>query len=153
MPTSIPLSWSEFAERLWGLPWQSAFLLLSMAGIITSLIMIRVDHRFEVKRLRGMTRHTLAILTTGLVSVFLLLAGLLAIELRGDQLPAWTTFGIPGASGATMATIIWWNLRNRPSFTVSRFTEAVVIPLIAPIIPLFGGSLPHVWRLIRDLSV
>ena len=146
----VPGSLSEYVERLQSLPLHSVVLLLSMAAILTSLVMVRSENTFDRLKWKGLPRSAVGTLLSGLVVVFLLQLGLILIELAGKVIPPSISFAVPAVAGSVTFMLLLRELVVRPSFRVERFTTAVAIPILVPIVPFVGSHLPVIWRVLKD---
>lgn len=136
----------ELQSLLKSFPLDLVIMSLSAASIITMLIMAPWDYRFERMRLKGVPRAVLAIILSGLVALGILSFGLDAIKAARSDVPGWLDIALLATCSAGFIVVIYLHLRHRESFTFSRFTNAVVIPLAAPVIPLFG-VIQSAWSL------
>ncbi len=116
---------------------------LSAASAVTMLIMAPFDYRFERMRLKGITRAALALLLSAIVALGVLSVGLDTIKTARPDVPWWLDSALLGLCSFGFMAAIYVHLRVRQSFTLSRFTNAIVIPLATPIVPFMGvlGSL------------
>lgn len=136
----------ELQSLLKNFPLDLVVMSLSAASIITMLIMAPWDYRFERMRLKGVPRAVLAMMLSGLVALGILSFGLDAIKAASTDLPGGLDIALLATCSAGFIVVIYLHLCHRDSFTFSRFTNAVVIPLAAPVIPLFG-VIQSAWSL------
>ncbi len=129
---------TELQSLVAAFPSSLVILSLSAASLITMLIMAPVDYRFERMRLMGITRAVLAMIMTGIVALGVLSFGLDLIKTARNDIPGWIDLALLSLCSAGFILVCYMHLRHRNSFTFSRFTNAVVLPLAAPVIPFFG---------------
>lgn len=129
---------NELQSVLRTFPIELLVLSLSAASVITMLLMAPTDYRFEKMRLQGIPRAVLAMILSGVVALCILSFGLDAIKSARSDVPWWLGLALLTVCAAGFIGVIYLHLRHRETFTFSRFTNAVVIPLAAPVIPLFG---------------
>jgi hypothetical protein len=128
----------ELQSLLKSFPLDLVTLAIGSASTITTLLMAPWDLRFERVRLSGITRTALAMVLSGLVAVCVLAIGLDAIRYARSDLPGWLDLALLFTCSLGFVAVVFLHLRNRKSFTFARFTNTVVIPLMAPVMPLFG---------------
>jgi len=136
----------ELQSLLKSFPVDLVVMAFSAASLITMLIMAPWDYRFERMRLKGVTRAALAIILSGVVALGILSFGLDAIKSARNDMPSWLDLALLATCSAGFIGVVYLHLRNRDSFTFGRFTNAVVIPLAAPVIPFFG-VIQSAWSL------
>lgn len=129
---------TELQSLVANFPLSIVILSLSAASLITMLITAPIDYRFERMRLMGITRTLLAMIMTGIVALGVLSFGLDLIKTARNDIPGWIDLALLSVCSVGFMLVCYIHLRRRDSFTLSRFTNAVVIPLATPIIPFLG---------------
>lgn len=135
---------TELQSLVAAFPISLVILSLSSVSLITMLIMAPVDYRFERMRLMGITRTVLAMILTGIVALGVLSFGLDLIKTARNDIPGWIDLVLLSLCSAGFILVCYLHLRHRHSFTFARFTNAVVLPLAAPVIPFFG-LIQSIW--------
>jgi hypothetical protein len=148
--------WDSAVHQLSKLPLAQVLTLLSIAGLVTSLVMVAKDHTFAAARVRGLTQHAFDMLVSGFISLLLLQIGLFGLQMFGKGIPDWAFILVPSLAGSVTATMIYVEIKDRRSFKWNRFVNFVVIPLVVPAAPTFSAKAPqfmeYVGTLVHALS-
>jgi hypothetical protein len=134
----------EVAQRLIGG-------LVVVVGAIVSIAAIRRNQQFERLKWSGVPRTAALTLQSSLLVVVLLGAGLGLIgALKGD-VPEWASTGIPGVVAIMALLLLLHEVVFRSTFTLERFWNYAIFPMLVPLLALAAFSLPALSAMVQGL--